>query len=1485
MNHIYRSIWNDKTGTFVAIPENAKTGGRTASTGAGIAVGTGFALKALAVLVMLAFGPASYALPTGGVVAAGSAAVTVGNGSMTVNQTSQNAVLNWQSFNIGAAEAVHFVQPNSSSVALNRVLGADPSSILGSLSANGKVFLVNPNGILFGNAASVNVGGLVASTRNISDSDFMAGRYKFAGAGGGTIVNQGSINADGGYVVLLGANVSNEGTISARLGTVALTAGDGITLDVAGDGLLNVAVNEGTVSALVQNGGLIRADGGQVLMTAQAAGNLLQTVVNNTGVIQAQTIENHGGTIKLLGDMQGGTIKVGGTLDASAPNGGNGGFVETSAAHVDIAPDARITTVATNGQTGTWLIDPTNYTIAATGGDQTGAFYTNALQTSNISIATVATGAGLGDINVNDTISWSANKLTLTAHNDININAPLRGSGTASLALEYGQGAVASGNTATYNVKAQIDLPSGQNFSTRLGSDTALPTGYTVINDLGDPTSSSGIDLQGMRGNLGGNYVLGSNIDARLTAGWNSDKGFTPIGDASLPFTGVFDGLGHSVSDLTLRLILDSNRVSGLFGSTSTNARIQNIGLVNVKSFTSGPGNEGRVGALVGINRGAINNSYATGTLVGNTNLGGLVGLNESLGTINNSYFSGSVAAGNRLGGLVGVNQGRISNAYSTGDVRSTANQDLIGGLVGHNQGGTISTSYASAAVSNADPSSMGSLVGKNDGSVTNSYWNLDVSTLPGIAGGTTTGATGLTSAQMKQQANFVGWDFADTWLSQTGLVDPLLRAFMAPLTVKANDATMAYNGTSYDGASGASYSSQPNASLLGTVNYGSVSQNPLSAGSYTLTPGGLYSAQQGYIISYASGTLTVNPASVNLSGARAYDATTSFAASTFSSNGAIRTGVGTETLILSGAGTVASANASAGVQALNLDTLALANGSGLASNYTFTGGAHTGEITPRLLTAIVSAPDKTYDGSTLAAPTLTITGGLIGAETINVTGVASFNSKDVADANLVTVNSVALADGTNSGLAGNYTLLSGQSVAARISPKLLAVGGMTVANKVYDGNAVAALAGGTLSGLVGSETLGLSGQSGAFDNANAGNAKAVTVTGSTLADGTGLASNYSVANPTGLTADVTPKALVITGMTAGNKVYDGNAVAALAGGTLSGLVGSETLGLSGQSGAFADKNVGASKAVTVTGIMLANGTGLSSNYIVSNPSGLTADITRLTSVTWVGPATGNWFDPANWAGGAVPDLANVANVIIPGGVIVSFNNVNAVSPVMPATVNVDSIGNAGGMSLAGGSLNVANLLQLTSLDQSGGTLNSGAINVGSFSQSGGSLVSRGSFTVRNAFGQSGINGTVNAGANIDVTQTGGSALLGNITTAGTLGINAVTGDINQLAGTSIVTTGTSTLSAPNGKVTLANSGNRLGTAIISGSNITRFQNAVASAISLSAHKGSDGENEETNGAPLALGKSVELNLTVAGAGIKLPPGVHPNNVNDTAIK
>lgn len=339
MNHIYHSIWNPSTGTCVAASELVSGTGKAASTTTSSQGGRvrRFRCRQLTCALMVAFGAMVQAQPTGGVVSSGRATLGGTAAQMTVTQTTPHVVLNWQSFGIQAGESVQFVQPDSHSVALNRVMGADPSNILGNLSSNGQVFLVNPNGILFGPNASVNVGGLVASTLNIGDADFMSGYYRFSGAGAGAVVNQGLIRAaSGGYVALLGSSVSNPGVVMAQLGSIALAAGNAMTLDVTGDQLLNVAIDQGVVNALVRNGGLLQADGGHVLMSTQVAGNLLANAVNNTGVVQAQSLESRNGTIVLLGSMDVGTVSVGGTLDVRGGVAETGGRVVVTAHQVGL---------------------------------------------------------------------------------------------------------------------------------------------------------------------------------------------------------------------------------------------------------------------------------------------------------------------------------------------------------------------------------------------------------------------------------------------------------------------------------------------------------------------------------------------------------------------------------------------------------------------------------------------------------------------------------------------------------------------------------------------------------------------------------------------------------------------------------------------------------------------------------------------------------------------------------------------------------------------------------------------------------------------------------------------------------------------------------------------------------------------------------------------------------------------------------------------
>ena len=267
------------------------------------------------------------ALPTGGSIVGGSGSIDVNGNQLTVQQQSQQLIANWNTFNIGTDAAVRFMQPSSSSVALNRVLSNDASQIFGRLSSNGQVFLVNPNGVYFAPGASVNVGGLVGSTLDISNEDFAGGRYVFNRAGGtaGEVVNQGRLQAaDGGSIALIGARVINDGDLIARNGTVALATADQVTLDFHGDGLLSVSVSKAALAGEVANRGLIAADGGNVVMKASVKDALLETVINNTGVIRARSIGMRDGSVVLDGGAEG-VVMHSGSIDVSGLEAGEKG--------------------------------------------------------------------------------------------------------------------------------------------------------------------------------------------------------------------------------------------------------------------------------------------------------------------------------------------------------------------------------------------------------------------------------------------------------------------------------------------------------------------------------------------------------------------------------------------------------------------------------------------------------------------------------------------------------------------------------------------------------------------------------------------------------------------------------------------------------------------------------------------------------------------------------------------------------------------------------------------------------------------------------------------------------------------------------------------------------------------------------------------------------------------------------------------------------
>ena len=266
---------------------------------------------------------------SGGSVVAGAAQIgaTVA-GQTTITQTSGKAVINWQNFSVGSGETVRFVQPDRNSVALNRVVGTNVSKIDGSLTANGQVWLLNPNGVLIGGGGRVSAAGFLATTRAISDTDFLAGRNVFSGSGDAAIGNAGSITVDNGYAILAGGKVDNSGLVEANLGQVVLAAGNSYTLDLSGDKLISFAVTAPLEvlpdGGAINNSGTLRADGGRVLVSARSAAAIVDSVINTTGLVQARSASMVDGEIVFDGG-EAGTVNVNGTVDASGQAAGQTG--------------------------------------------------------------------------------------------------------------------------------------------------------------------------------------------------------------------------------------------------------------------------------------------------------------------------------------------------------------------------------------------------------------------------------------------------------------------------------------------------------------------------------------------------------------------------------------------------------------------------------------------------------------------------------------------------------------------------------------------------------------------------------------------------------------------------------------------------------------------------------------------------------------------------------------------------------------------------------------------------------------------------------------------------------------------------------------------------------------------------------------------------------------------------------------------------------
>jgi hypothetical protein len=741
---------------------------------------------------------------------------------------------------------------------------------------------------------------------------------------------------------------------------------------------------------------------------------------------------------------------------------------------------------------------------------------------------------------------------------------------------------------------------------------------------------------------------------------------------------------------------------------------------------------------------------------------------------------------------------------------------------------------------------------GKNTAVGTTTGGNIIISGTPTISVGATgvaklytgsiTGSTGLTAKLVSGSGRF-RYNSDETNQNYTKTLSAGLNAIyreQPSIAPSISSASKTYDGVAYSGTPTLTYALANgdtfNATdiIQGTVTLtgaGSLA-GTVNAGSYTIGADLTgFSNTLGYAnpTTATAGTLTINKKALSLSGTKVYDSTANVASNAFTITAAGL--VGSETVTLSGTGTIADKNV-ANAKVVTTTGLSLVDGTngGLANNYTLTGGTYTVDITKADISSIdgITASNKIYDRTTTATldkSTAVTFNGKISGDTLTVaTATGNFSDKNVADGKTVDITGLTLGGVS----AVNYNLTTNTATTtANITAKAITLNSVTAANREYNGVADASAtvsAYGSFTGVISGDGSGVSVDTtnvvASFIDGNKANGKAVSVTGIALS-GT-EAGNYSIVGGFSTIANITVKTLGIAFDTAPTKVYDGTTTATGGSGlALTGVVSGDAVTIGGAfTTTYLDKNVGENKHLAFTGLTL--GGSEQSNYqIVLGDVATNASITKLDSVTWTGGgSTNSWFDAANW-GGKVPDLSNVANVIIPAGVTVSFDTSGASTGVSTSAVGIDSLGSLGSMTMANGTLNVSDSIALNTLTQSGGAIGGAtSVTVNTLAQSGGSIANIGDLHVNSSFTQSNTAGTISVGGDVAITQATGDLVLGNIANGGKITANATAGNISQLSGATLKPTTLATFNA-SGNIALTNAGNDFSSIALSGADVS----------------------------------------------------------------
>ncbi|MYM25047.1 filamentous hemagglutinin N-terminal domain-containing protein, partial [Duganella sp. FT135W] len=1112
---------------------------------------------------------------------------TIG-GSASLNAASGNAKLTAVNINLNNATAGGSVAINAynGDLAISGDVAAGTSMMLASSKANGTLSIAS------GHSVSAAAGDVILTADKMSLDGSISGSASHAVQ---LTPYQDSI------AVLIG------GSAADATGTLGLSQAELQRISLPSTGLLQIGASFSNPAAT----GTLTVNGALNLSSTLGGGLLLQTQAGNLGI-------NSGATLSAPGVISLQTLPRG---DARMTNAGT----VTSSSGINIfagrmtLDGGSLTASSVGLETG----NPVD--LGATGSPSGTLALTNAdlnsAHTSNLSISINSTHTGTGDIVISAPMSISS-ALTLTAQNNITLSSALTTTGKLTLGTP---GTIAAGAAVSASafellngnwVQNASSLPSFSvgDFKLTGGSFLRVQGG---TGDLATPFQLA--DVYGLQGaatlaNYNA-YVLNNNINASATASWSNS--FKPIASSGV-FTGVFDGANHTISGLSI--IRPGTINVGLFGTVDTGT-ITNLTLsdVNVQGnynvgalagmvsegigYISGISVSGTVsgvsqtGGLIGRNGGLVSNSHSSGTVSGSgsAHIGGLVGLNKG-GQISDAWSDASVnsTVTSSTGGLVGTNAvgdsatGTITRSYALGSVHASG--DIAGGLVGDNNGGTLTLSYAAGSVNGGG--NVGGLVGRNlGGTISNAY-----------AAGNVTGNTESGAASHANIGGLVG-QLSGGSISNvysTGTVTPGSFSGYNGLIGATDGGTLTngyFNldtaGTSSDGAGGVALTATQMLQQSSFVGFDFTEAPP-----WRIYDGHTMPMLKAFLTPY---NVSVTDAS---SGTKVYDGEPgSFTGSTGTLPGEIH-------------GTVGFSDA------VNAGTYNLGGLWSTKYDISYSGASATLTIDPRPVTATISAT-KTYDGnnSFSGTPDIAFT-NLVGSDTLGLSTTIHFSDKNAGSGKSLSLGDLTLTDNPY----GNYTLAGAGSVTGlgTINPAPLLVSGVTVNSRSYNGGVDATLTGTPGVTALGSDvvTVSLVGSgSGSFVDKNVGSGKAVTVYASSFSFGGTDGGNYVALAPTGLTGEITPALLGITGMSASDRVYNTSydpasgtygRKADVSGGTLSGVFGSDNVYIVSASATFGDKNVGTAKPVTV-GLVTLGGSDASNYSIGSVPSELAASITPAT--------------------------------------------------------------------------------------------------------------------------------------------------------------------------------------------------------------------------------------------------------------------------------